>query len=527
MDSKQLQQIEEYVRVKGQRFLQYPGVTSVGVGYRQKNGRLTDQIAVQFTVDNKLAPEALAKSGMRLLPPNVTIEGGKQIPTDVIEREYEVRYGTMDDGSVERIAGPESNVDRNNQRRRRLAKVQPGVSIANARGTAGTLGAIVFDKESGRPLVLSNWHVLHGPSGAIGDAVVQPGPYDNSDVKKNSVGRLLRSHLGAAGDCAIATLENRLFDERPLGLDSPPQRTQRPNLGDRVVKSGRTTGVTYGVVRRTQVYVKLNYGGNVGTRTIQGFEIGPDPARPADRGEISMGGDSGSLWVLAPPPSGGKAGDTAVGLHFAGETDPDPGAEHALACYIDAVLDKLNVSFDEPHAEDLDDEELMNELLGRIAFLERRITAVETAKAGCTCRGHVGDETSLARSPVVPAAGAAPPRAEPPANAVEGISIPVYGNWCGPGHGGGIAIDDVDAACMRHDQCYGAKGYFDVTCDAALIAEMAKLLASGRLSPQAALAATAISGTFVAMARISIPVTAVRSVATGATRLWRSIKRWF
>lgn len=35
--------------------------------------------------------------------------------------------------------------------------------------------------------------------------------------------------------------------------------------------------------------------------------------------------------------------DVAVGLHFAGETDPDPAAEHALACEIHKVLDKLSV----------------------------------------------------------------------------------------------------------------------------------------------------------------------------------------
>jgi hypothetical protein len=41
----------------------------------------------------------------------------------------------------------------------------------------------------------------------------------------------------------------------------------------------------------------------------------------------------------------GEDGDVAVGLHFAGETDPDPAAEHAVACNIDSVLKKLKVSF--------------------------------------------------------------------------------------------------------------------------------------------------------------------------------------
>lgn len=52
-------------------------------------------------------------------------------------------------------------------------------------------------------------------------------------------------------------------------------------------------------------------------------------------------------------------------------------------------------------------------------------------------------------------------------------SIPVYGNWCGPGHSGpGAPIDDLDTACMHHDQCYSARGYFNETCDRELIAEI-------------------------------------------------------
>lgn len=42
---------------------------------------------------------------------------------------------------------------------------------------------------------------------------------------------------------------------------------------------------------------------------------------------------------------GSKATDIAVGLHFAGETDPDPSEEHALACNIHSVLEKLDVTF--------------------------------------------------------------------------------------------------------------------------------------------------------------------------------------
>ncbi|MFN3077139.1 MAG: hypothetical protein ABT940_09715 [Alphaproteobacteria bacterium] len=47
----------------------------------------------------------------------------------------------------------------------------------------------------------------------------------------------------------------------------------------------------------------------------------------------------------------------------------------------------------------------------------------------------------------------------------------VWGNWCGPGHRGGVLgivpapMDELDAACMRHDFCYAARGEFDCRCD--------------------------------------------------------------
>ena len=50
--------------------------------------------------------------------------------------------------------------------------------------------------------------------------------------------------------------------------------------------------------------------------------------------EISIGGDSGSVWV---DESSGKA----IGLHFAGEVGDSP--EHALAHDIMVVIDALDV----------------------------------------------------------------------------------------------------------------------------------------------------------------------------------------
>ncbi|WP_431802485.1 hypothetical protein [Halobacillus andaensis] len=47
--------------------------------------------------------------------------------------------------------------------------------------------------------------------------------------------------------------------------------------------------------------------------------------------------------------------------------------------------------------------------------------------------------------------------------------FPVYGNWCGPKHGGGDPIDSLDRICMMHDKEYDRYGYFDCESDARLI----------------------------------------------------------
>ena len=212
-----------------------------------------------------------------------------------------------------------------------------------------------------------------GDGGQIGDTILQPGPFDGGQLGTDEMGELVRSHLGLAGDCAIASIEGRSFDEEVFELGIAPKRVARAELGDRVIKSGRTTNVTRGVVSRVGLVTNLNYGGSTGVQQIGGFEIRPSGDDPAPRpdGEISKGGDSGSLWLVAD--DDWEATDLAVGLHFAGETDPRPEAEHAVACNIHSVLDKLGVSFEETEEDVMDDEDLWNRILSMLAALGFRM----------------------------------------------------------------------------------------------------------------------------------------------------------
>ncbi|MGW5153554.1 DNA/RNA non-specific endonuclease [Rhodococcus koreensis] len=295
------------------------------------NGKPTSEISVQFTVNEKLSePEALAAVGTSPIPESITVDG-VQVPTDVLERRYEPAFRVVADAVAP-------------GRKTRLDPIVPGISVGHVSASAGTIGCIVYDREDATPYILSNWHVLHTAAAALGDDIVQPGPRDDNRIDSNRLGKLVRSHLGTAGDCAVATIDDRQFDSTIAEIGVVPETLGEPELGDKVVKSGRTTQVTHGVVRRIDVIAKLNYRG-VGVKDIGGFEIGPDPNNPPVDGEVSSGGDSGAVWMFKS--ANGKTSTVMAGLHFGGETGGSSD-EHALACLPSSVFEKLGISLTPP-----------------------------------------------------------------------------------------------------------------------------------------------------------------------------------
>jgi endonuclease G len=335
------QEIVAVLREKAQRWVSLPNVTSVGVGREiNRSGTLTGRLAIQVTVAEKLDDRReISRKGWRALPDYVTAPDGRKIPVDVLERTYKPAYTLVGPaGARSALVALPPNV----QRRRRLDPLRPGISVSHIDGLAGTLGAIVFDKATGTPCILSNFHVLQGAGGHIRDRVVQPGPNDDGNVNANVMGDVLRSHVGFAGDCAVSTIAGRTFDASILELDVVPRQIARAEIDDVVVKSGRTTGVTRGIVNRVGVVVRHDYGGAIGTREIGAFEIGPDPAAGVAGRILSKEGDSGALWLIE---ENGAVTDIAVGLHFAIDVTIVAAEEHALACPIHSVCDKLDVTF--------------------------------------------------------------------------------------------------------------------------------------------------------------------------------------
>ena len=244
--------------------------------------------------------------------------------------------------------------------------IQPGFSVGHANNGAGTLGAIVrLEQEGPEKLgLLSCWHVLCGPQGQQGDLIYVPAPMDSDPLliakgesKVVTPIPVARLHMDGMtrpdrdGDAAIALFDLNFWSYHkggkvvPLEIETGFQGTATvtiDDLGRTVTKSGRTTGLTHGRIDGVGIYM-IDYPG-VGLIPIDGFKIVP---LDGEKKEISKGGDSGSIWIFA------DTGE-AVGLHFEGEAsghhldktlaEEDFQHEHALACHLERVLERLKAT---------------------------------------------------------------------------------------------------------------------------------------------------------------------------------------
>jgi len=211
----------------------------------------------------------------------------------------------------------------------RCDPLKGGYSLSNVyQNIYGTLGGQVTDRTSGAPMILSNWHILVGSWwAATGQPICQPGIGDGG-CQADVVASLSRDAMSANLDAAVAEVTG---SRRPINeqLDlGPVTGVEWAQIGAEVVKSGRQTGVTYGVVTAVEGTAKLPYAGVY--RIIRNV-ITIEPRLQGN--VVSDGGDSGSLWIR-------EATMTVVGLHFAGGNQP----ERALAMDIQPVLDALNVN---------------------------------------------------------------------------------------------------------------------------------------------------------------------------------------
>lgn len=331
--TEEIKQVKE--ASKG-NLLTMQNVVGVGVGYQKKGGEYTGKYAIVVMVSRKLPIPALAPNA--ILPKNVN---GEII--DVIE--------------VGELRALQSRTER-------WRPAPGGISIGHYKITAGTLGAVVRDRNSGARLILSNNHVIANSNDAdTGDQILQPGPIDGGTQERDTIAYLERfcpiEFATEPGTCDIADTYAR-FGNSVAGLlgskhrvyikQSDPQAvnlvdaavakpisdnvvldeildigtiegSEEGFLGMSVRKSGRTTSFTTGQINLISATVDVNYGGNRTARFENQLVSGP----------MSQGGDSGSLLV---------AGDSlhAVGLLFAGSN------QSTIFNPIQAVLDCLEVT---------------------------------------------------------------------------------------------------------------------------------------------------------------------------------------
>ncbi len=211
-----------------------------------------------------------------------------------------------------------------------------GVSTGHPDITAGTIGARVTDGTN--VYALSNNHVYANENDAsIGDDVIQPGTYDGGTAPADSIGTLSAFvSIDFSGgdntvDAAIAlSSTDELGNATPAnGYGTPKSGTANAAIGMKVLKYGRTTGLTKGRVYAINVTIDVTYDTGV-ARFVDQIIITP--------GTFSAGGDSGSLVVVDSRRSADH--HKAVGLLFAGSS------LYTIANPIGPVLSAFGVTID-------------------------------------------------------------------------------------------------------------------------------------------------------------------------------------
>lgn len=246
-----------------QHLFSLENVVGVGYGLKEVAGRVTDKEGIVVMVSTKVPASRLAKN--QVVPK--LIEG---MVSDVIEIGHVTAREVHPDN--ENLESDTFEIDKSRKSRWRPAP--GGVSIGHYKITAGTLGAVVYDNSSGKRLILSNNHVLANSTNGkdhrsrIGDPILQPGPLDGGTVKRDTIAKLFRFvPLKDKGnnfvDAAIAKpLRPSLVVPYILGIGTV-KGTTLPQLGMKVQKSGRTTGLTHTSIRVIHATVNVDYDGRV------------------------------------------------------------------------------------------------------------------------------------------------------------------------------------------------------------------------------------------------------------------------
>jgi hypothetical protein len=280
--------LAETQNVEQNSLLARQNVVGVAISHKVKNGKETGDPCLTVYVESKLDKRLIDTD--ELIPSTIG-----NFKTDVIES------GTIMAGSLLETT-------------RRQRPVQGGLSVGHYKITAGTIATCVKDitpsiGKTPRFYILSNNHVLANSNDAsLGDAILQPGPYDGGLNPADVVAKLARfvPINFAAGstnlvDAAIAEGDFNVLN-REINWIGYCNGTALASVGLIVQKCGRTTAHSTGKVQAINGTVNVNYGGGRVARFVNQIITS----------DMSAGGDSGSLVL--------NMQNQAVGLLFAGSS---------------------------------------------------------------------------------------------------------------------------------------------------------------------------------------------------------------
>ena len=314
------------------QLLRSDSINGFAVGRKVVQGRATGDLAITVFVSKKLPLRRLSLAQripqVLRVPDHQAADGALEFVTDVQQASFYALSYTA-----------------------RERPARSGISIGHPAVTAGTLGGLVRDRETGAVAILSNNHVLANSNGAaVGDAILQPGAADGGtdpDDRIATLARFVEISLAADGenrvDGAIATplapaTSQVDWNTRDIGAETPERKrsVEDADLGLAVQKAGRTTEHTEGFVHSLFAAVRVAYGSSGSAVFVN--QIIASQAEGASR--FSDGGDSGSLVY--------DGDQRCIGLLFAGGDAADGNPATTIINPIDHVLRELNIALLEP-----------------------------------------------------------------------------------------------------------------------------------------------------------------------------------
>jgi hypothetical protein len=294
------EQIRPVKRRVEDQLIALPGVVGVDIGEKVSRGEPTGSQSIVVHVNKKVDVSRLPAD--QLIP--AEIDG---IPTDVVEHRIRLQAHLVPFAGSAAASTPAA--DTTDTRRYRplaggasmgpLRPVHRGASVVDGDPgeylVAGTLGAFVTDRRTGRTLALTNFHVAAVDTGwRAGDLQLQPSRIDDGSMAGSSIGTVQRAVISDRVDGAAVLLSpGTQWYPGVIGI-GPIKGRASARAGQRVRKRGRTTRLRHGTVSSVDFTVQIDFGGETGVRTLRDqVRIDRDPTET----EFSAGGDSGSVVV--------------------------------------------------------------------------------------------------------------------------------------------------------------------------------------------------------------------------------------